>query len=124
MQQSANYYRFRISPEFAIAIGAQVKKPGEHFIGEHRELLAGHCDRDEMSPYERLIGDAVKGDPSLFSSQANVEEAWRIVTPVLGDRTSLYPYEAGSWGPDQGRVLAPHGGWNGPRPAADYARCP
>ena len=68
-----------------------------------------------MKPYERLLGDAMRGDVSLFARQESVEEAWRIVDPVLGDATPLYEYEAGTWGPREADTLiAPYGHWHTP----------
>jgi glucose-6-phosphate 1-dehydrogenase len=112
-----DYYRFRFSPEVVLAMGLRNKRPGELLQGEGIELLARHQDGDEMGPYERLLGDAAEGDATLFAREDSVLEAWRIVDPVLGNRSSLSFYEAGTWGPPEaGRLVAPEGGWHDPTP--------
>ncbi len=110
-----NYVRFRLSPDVSIAIGARAKTPGEEMVGEHVELSVCHHRRGEMDAYERLIGDAMEGDATLFAREDGVEAAWRIVDPVLGNATSLYEYEPQTWGPSaaDGKI-APLGGWHNP----------
>ena len=76
-----------------IALGARVKVPGEAMIGEDVELIARHQAGDEMPPYERLLGDAMRGDASLFAREDSVEAAWRVVDPVLGNVTPVYRYK-------------------------------
>lgn len=112
----SNYVRFRLSPTVAIAIGARVKVPGEQLISEPAEFqIANKSSPDEMSAYERLLGDAIDGDAMMFARQDSVEGAWAIVDPVLGDATQLHEYERGSWGPDQASALASDvGGWHTP----------
>jgi len=112
-----NYVRFRLSPELAIALGARVKKPGEEMVGTPTELSFVHRpDCDEMDAYERLLGDAMEGDQTLFSRQDAVEAAWAIVDPVLGDATPVHEYAPGTWGPDDAACLADDvGGWVDPR---------
>ena len=110
-----NTLRFRLGPEVVIAIGARAKAPGEDMVGEHIELAVRHQDPEEMEPYERLIGDAILGDATLFGDEASVEAAWTVVDPVLGRETPLYPYDPGSWGPPEaGRIIAGEGGWHSP----------
>jgi glucose-6-phosphate 1-dehydrogenase len=110
-----NYYRFQVSPEVVIALGVGVKKSGISMVGEGIELLAHHQPPDEMAPYERLLGDAAAGDPALFARQDSVEASWRIVDPILGDRTPLLDYEPDTWGPPQdGTTVTPAGGWHDP----------
>jgi glucose-6-phosphate 1-dehydrogenase len=75
----ANHFRFRLNPDVLIALGTKAKVPGEAMRGERIELVARHCSGDEMDPYERLLGDAVKGDPTLFTREDGVEAAWRVV---------------------------------------------
>jgi glucose-6-phosphate 1-dehydrogenase len=112
----ANYYRFRLSPEMAIALGTKGKKPGELMVGERIELVAYHKPPDEMGPYERLLGDAAEGDATLFAREDAVEAAWRVVDPMLGNATPVHEYEPGTWGPPEvDRLLAPEGGWHNPR---------
>jgi len=111
-----NYVRFRLSPEVTIAIGARVKMPGEQLVSEPAEFQVTHkATADEMSPYERLLGDALDGDALMFARQDSVEGAWAIVDPVLGDATPLHEYEPGSWGPKEADALAEGvGGWHTP----------
>ncbi len=111
-----NYLRLRLTPELSIALGAQVKKPGEAMIGEPTELLLLHHEScDEMSAYERLLGDAMLGDATLFARQDAVEAAWAIVDPVLGPTTPIHPYTPGTWGPvEAASMTAEDGGWAQP----------
>ncbi|GIW05422.1 MAG: glucose-6-phosphate 1-dehydrogenase [Dehalococcoidia bacterium] len=111
-----NYVRFRLAPDVKIAIGARSKRDGEAMVGENVELVAVHNAGDDMPPYERLLGDAMRGDPSLFARQDTVEACWRIVDPILGDATPVYPYDPGTWGPEEQNRLMDHGDawWNPP----------
>ena len=85
--EETNYLRFRLSPDVTIALGARVKKPGEHMVSEPTELKVVHqTDGDEMDAYERLLGDAMAGDATLFARQDGVEAAWAIVEPILERR--------------------------------------
>jgi len=112
-----NYLRFRLSPELNIALGALVKKQGEAMVGEPTELsLVQHPSSDQMSAYERLLGDAMEGDATLFAREDAVEAAWAIVDPVLGNVTPVQTYRAGTWGPAEAeRLTAAVGGWAKPR---------
>jgi glucose-6-phosphate 1-dehydrogenase len=111
----ADYFRFRLTPDMSISLGARAKKPGEAMVGEGVELYAAHLSPDARPPYERLIGDALNGDQSLFARQDWVEAAWRVVDGVLDDATPVLPYAAGTWGPDEAaRVLAPGERWHDP----------
>jgi glucose-6-phosphate 1-dehydrogenase len=114
-----NYVRFRLSPEVTIAVGAQVKRPGELMQGEDTELsFLDKPEGDEMDAYERLLGDAMDGDGTLFARQDAVEASWAIVDPILGNRTPLYEYEPGTWGPAEAeRLTADAGGWHCPLPS-------
>jgi glucose-6-phosphate 1-dehydrogenase len=110
-----NYYRFQVSPEVVIALGVGVKKAGVSMIGEGIDLLAHHQPPDEMEPYERLLGDAAGGDPTLFAREDAVEASWRIVDPILGKPTPLYEYDPDTWGPAEvGPSVTPAGGWHDP----------
>ncbi|HEY1349605.1 MAG TPA: glucose-6-phosphate dehydrogenase [Ktedonobacteraceae bacterium] len=114
-----NSFRFRLSPEVLVAIGARSKLPGERMHGEDVELIARHRPSDEMAPYERLLGDAMRGDPSLFVREDAVEAAWSVVDPILDGATPLYEYSPQTWGPAQAEgIIANDGGWHNPRPAA------
>jgi len=111
-----NHVRLRLNPELTIALGARVKKPGGAMVGEPTELsLFHHATRDEMSAYERLLGDAMAGDATLFARQDAVEAAWAIVGPVLGSAVPVRSYRPGSWGPAEAEALAAGvGGWADP----------
>jgi glucose-6-phosphate 1-dehydrogenase len=118
-----NYLRFRISPEVDLGLGVTVMAPGEELVGEPAELLAHHHpDNTEMDAYERLLGDAMAGDQTLFARQDYVEEAWRIVDPVLKAATPIYPYEPNTWGPKEvSEKIAPPDGWCDPSAEDDSA---
>ena len=95
----------------------RVKLPAGKMVGEDVELIATHQRGDEMVPYERLLGDALRGDQSLFASEDAVEAQWRVVEPVLGDVTPLYEYEPNTWGPREAeQLIATDGGWLDPKP--------
>ena len=96
----ANYVRLRLSPDVTIAIGARVKRPGEDLLGDPAELkMVALLGGDAMGAYERLIGDVMVGDGTLFTSEECVEAAWAVVQPVLGAATRVHQYEPGTWGP-------------------------
>jgi glucose-6-phosphate 1-dehydrogenase len=115
----ANYFRFRVTPTHTIAISSFVKTPGETLRGAPVELtVSEHSDPNEMSAYEELLFDAIRGASQRFARQDYVEEAWRIVDPVLDDATPVHAYEPGTWGPRQVETtVAPDGGWINPSPA-------
>ncbi len=105
----ANHVRFRLSPDVTIAIGAQVKRPGSALVGDTTELkVISRPDGDAMNAYERLLGDAMVGDGTLFAGQDGVEAAWAVVQPVLDNVTPVHEYESGTWGPPQAARLEPH----------------
>ncbi len=112
-----NYLRFRLSPHVAIAIGARAKRPGEGMAGQPVELSVVEQAADtRLGDYERLLGDAMQGDATLFARQDVVEAAWAIVDPLLNDPGPMFEYEPGSWGPPQADALvAEVGGWNTPQ---------
>lgn len=95
----ANYFRLRLSPEVVIGEGALAKLHGEEMRGEPVELIARHNTQEETSPYERLLGNAVRGDTSLFTQDDSVEAAWRVVDPILTGGLPISEYEPGTWGP-------------------------
>jgi len=117
-----NHFRFRISPDVTIAHGMMVKSPEGELSGEPVELVAlEHQSANEMDAYERVLGDAMAGDATLFAREDYVEEAWRIVDPVLRAGTPVYEYEPGAWGPAEAhQKIEPADGWNDPvvKPAA------
>jgi glucose-6-phosphate 1-dehydrogenase len=111
-----NFLRFRISPDICIGLGVRVKGPGERMEGRPVELRV--CKPDEpntMDAYERLLGEAMKGDATDFAREDYVETAWRIVDPILGDVTPVAEYEPGTWGPREANpALTPPAGWHDP----------
>jgi glucose-6-phosphate 1-dehydrogenase len=111
-----NYFRFRISPEVTLAFGMNAIAPGEDTVSKPVEMVVSrHPRADEMDAYERLLGDAMAGDATLFAREDYVEEAWRIVDPVLKADTRVYEYQPNTWGPtevDQKVSLAE--GWQNP----------
>jgi glucose-6-phosphate 1-dehydrogenase len=112
--EDGNYFRFRLSPDVIIALGARVKKPGDQMVSEPTELrLVHHQDANVLLPYERLLSEAMEGDTSLFAREDSVDAAWAVVQPILGDVTPVHEYEPGSWGPvDADRLTAEVGGWH------------
>jgi glucose-6-phosphate 1-dehydrogenase len=111
-----NHVRFRISPDTTIALGATVMDEQDRMIGEQIELVASRLPGPgEMDAYERVLGDAMIGDRSLFAREDYVEEAWRIVDPVLKVGTPVFEYDPGTWGPQEvGESVTPPGGWVNP----------
>jgi glucose-6-phosphate 1-dehydrogenase len=117
-----NYVRFRLSPNVVIAIGARAKRSGEGMMGKPVELLvtdqAEQGEKGRMEAYERLLGDAMLGDATLFARQDVVEAAWAVVDPVIHGASPMFEYEPGSWGPPQAdRLVSEVGGWNTPTPS-------
>ena len=114
---AANYCRFRISPDVTFAIGANVIAPGEDTRSQTAEMLGTrHPHAEEMDAYERVLGDGMQGDATLFAREDYVEEAWRIVDPVLKAGTPVYEYEPGTWGPKEVAAhIAPPDGWQEPK---------
>jgi glucose-6-phosphate 1-dehydrogenase len=112
----ANYFRLRLSPEVVIGEGALAKLNGEDMRGEPVELIARHNTQEEKSPYERLLGDAVRGDTSLFTQDDSVEAAWRVVDPVLKGGLPVIEYEPGTWGPEAaGKIVHAGETWHDPQ---------
>ncbi len=111
-----NHIRLRISPDVTIALNMMVLAPNEEMAGQSVEMLASrHPALGEIDAYERILGDAMKGDATLFAREDYVEEAWRIVDPVLKASTPLYEYDAGTWGPiEVNSNVVPGGGWDNP----------
>lgn len=123
-----NYFRFRLSPDVLIALGARTKLPGEAMVGTATSLIAHRPPGDEMTPYERLLGDALQGNAGLFTSGEAVEAAWRVVEPILdatigtafSDPLTVAIYEPQSWGPASANHLMEDGDqWDNPAASED-----
>jgi glucose-6-phosphate 1-dehydrogenase len=111
----ANYVRFQLSPNSAVALAARVKRAGKEFVGDQGELYLMDEQAGEESPYERLLGDAMAGDGSLFTREDAVEAAWAAVDRVLKTHSRVRPYRRGTWGPKAADALiAADGGWHTP----------
>ena len=114
-----NYFRFRLNPDFVISVGARIKAGGEAMVGDEVELVAHEDSADyRLLPYARLLGDALRGDLTLFNRQDAVEAAWRIIQPVLDQVPPLFEYEPNTWGPSKADSIAKNiGGWHNPLPS-------
>jgi glucose-6-phosphate 1-dehydrogenase len=111
----ANYLRFRLSPNAAVALAARVKRAGKEFVGDQRELYLLEELPGEETPYARLLGDAMAGNGALFTRIEAVDAAWAAVDPVLEVHNPVHRYKPGSWGPKQADALiAADGGWHNP----------
>ena len=111
----SNYVRMRISPDIVLGFGFNVTSPVEQSQSQLSELLASrHPSAKEMDAYERVLSDAMAGDPTLFAREDYVEEAWRIVDPALKAGTPVYEYEPATWGPAEVERVTPPGGWQNP----------
>jgi len=111
----ANYLRFRLSPNSAIALAARVKLAGKEFVGEQQELYLFEERSGEETPYERLLGEAVAGDGALFTREDAVEAAWAVVDSVLKTHNRARPYKRRSWGPKQADAfIGSEGDWRNP----------
>lgn len=112
----ANYLRFRLSPNSAVALAARVKRAGREFTGDQDELFLQNEQPEEESPYERLLGDAMAGEGALFAREDCVEAAWAVVDPVLTKHHRAVAYKPGSWGPKAADALiAADGSWHNPK---------
>jgi glucose-6-phosphate 1-dehydrogenase len=111
-----NRFRFTLSPNVELAVGARAKVPGEGMVGEDVELMAQRYEPKALPPYERLLGDAMRGDATLFAREDTVESAWRVVGGILDDATPLHSYAPGTWGPAEADRLLPRDDcWHEPR---------
>ncbi len=117
---SHGYLRVRLSPDVSVAVGLRMKRPGERMIGEDVELMMTEQPGSLMPPYQRLLGDAMRGDSELFGRQDIIEAQWRIVEPILRDPPACFEYEPGSWGPEAANaLLGAYGPWRDPKPPAE-----
>lgn len=105
--RTSNSLRFRIWPETAVGLGVLGKKPGGGMEPQAEELSFAQAPGSDMRPYDRLIGAALSGERWLFARQDTVEAAWKVVGPILGDVTPVYPYARGTWGPKEADALLP-----------------
>lgn len=111
----SNYLRFQLSPGSTIALAARVKRAGSDTLGIQREFCLLEEQPGGETPYERLLGDAMKGDRTLFTRQDTVEAAWAIVDPVLKHHNRAHSYKRSTWGPRKADALiAASGKWNNP----------
>jgi glucose-6-phosphate 1-dehydrogenase len=111
----ANYLRFRLSPDAAIALATRVKLPGHEYVGEQHELFLSEELAGQEAPYERLLSDAMRGDGALFTREDAVEAAWKVVDPVLKHHHRAKTYKRGTWGPKAAdSILAPGDRWHNP----------
>ena len=116
---SSAHMRMRLSPDISIALGVRVKVPGERMVGNDVELLLQRQAAADEPPYQRLLGDAMRGDNELFARQDLVEAQWRAVKAILGNVTPLYTYEPGTWGPEEAhQLIGAEGPWINPQAAA------
>ncbi len=116
---SNGYVRMRLSPDVAVAVGLRMKRPGERMIGEDVELMMTEQPGSLMPPYQRLLGDAMRGDSELFGRQDIIEAQWRIVEPILTNPPPYQDYEPGTWGPAAADALiGADGPWRNPKPTA------
>lgn len=117
---NANYLRFWLAPNSAIALAARVKRNGKEFVGDQHELYLGGeriIKQETETPYERLLSNAMVGESALFTHKEGVEAAWAVIDPVLQSRHPVHLYQPYSWGPkDADKLIAPHGKWHNPRP--------
>jgi glucose-6-phosphate 1-dehydrogenase len=113
----SSHMRMRISPDIIISMGLRVKKPGERMAGQDVELTFVRQAAEDMPPYQRLLGDAMRGSPELFGREDSVEAQWRVVDGILDNATPLYNYAPGSWGPEEAyQLIGKNGPWLNPRP--------
>ncbi len=111
----SNYLRFQLAPHSAIGLAARIKAKGKEFIGDQKELFVIEEEPGEQSPYERLLGDAISGDRTLFSREDATEAAWAVVEPALKKHPRALPYKRGGWGPEEANALIAKGsGWHNP----------
>ncbi|HTR62030.1 MAG TPA: glucose-6-phosphate dehydrogenase [Candidatus Binataceae bacterium] len=117
---TSSHMRIRVSPDISIALGVRVKLPGERMVGNDVELMVQRQAAADEPPYQRLLGDAMRGIGELFAREDLVEAQWRVVQPILGNVTPVYDYEPGTWGPDEAaQLIGNDGPWINPRVVND-----
>jgi glucose-6-phosphate 1-dehydrogenase len=111
----SNHFRFRISPNVVAAFGLNTVTPEDESVSRLIELkMERTTSPKEMEAYERVLTDAMAGDATLFAREDYVEEAWRIVDPVLKAGTPVFEYQPQTWGPEEAHSIRPPGGWHNP----------
>lgn len=112
----SSHMRLRVSPDISIALGVRVKLPGERMVGNDVELTLQRQSGTDEPPYQRLLGDAMRGTSELFAREDLVEAQWRVVQPILGNVTPVYAYDTGTWGPDEAlQLIGSDGPWIAPQ---------
>jgi glucose-6-phosphate 1-dehydrogenase len=120
---SSGHVRMRISPDVVIAMGVRVKLPGERMVGEDVEMILTEHAPNLLPPYQRLLGDAVRGLGELFGRDDIVDAQWHIVDPILDNVTPVYPYQPGTWGPNEAEALiGSDGPWRNPQAESEAAK--
>jgi glucose-6-phosphate 1-dehydrogenase len=116
---ASGHMRMRISPDVHIALGLRVKHPGEGMQGQDVELVLSEQETAFLPPYQRLLGDAMRGIEDLFGRQDIVDAQWRIVEPILDESAPPIPYARGSWGPEEAdQLIGSDSPWHNPMPAS------
>ncbi len=114
---AADYLRARLSPDVGVALGLRMKHPGEHMTGDNVELTLMERLASQLPPYQRLLGDAMRGNNELFGREDVVDAQWRIVEPIVSNPPPVQDYEPGSWGPEAANALiGTDGPWRDPAP--------
>ncbi len=111
---TSDHVRFRLSPDTTLAIGVTVMADSDDKAVPIELMVSRHPSAQQEDAYERVLGDAMAGDQTMFARQDYVEEAWRIVDPILDNATPVYQYEPGTWGPSEVDRVTPPGGWVNP----------
>ena len=110
----SNHLRFRLSPDVVIELGARAKKPGDGNSGEEVNLDACRSTENIVPPYQRLLGDAMRGDSTLFARTDAVQASWRVVAPVIASPLPVSDYAQGTWGPEAAATFVPGASWHNP----------
>jgi glucose-6-phosphate 1-dehydrogenase len=119
-QGARSHVRMRIGPDVCVAMGLHVKRPGERMIGEDVELMLAEHPAELTPPYQRLLGDAMRGDSDLFGREDVVDAQWRIVEPILDEPPPCHEYEPGTWGPKEvDALIGADGPWRNPKPPTE-----